>query len=94
MKPTTCFHCFRFALPLQVLTPPYHGWEANLEAAFQQGALEAISSVLAKHRGDDGVLEACVACLRAMAAKPVMAAQLVKVCDACTVHCVALARAP
>lgn len=62
----------------QVLTPPYNGWETNLQEAFSAGALEAISEVLSRHAGDEGVLEACTACLRSMATDGAMAAQLVQ----------------
>ena len=60
-----------------MLTPPYNGWESNLEEAFREGALDAISEVLTRHKGDEGVLDSCVACLRCMASKPAMAGKLV-----------------
>ena len=59
------------AVPLaQVITPPTVGWEQYMEEAFESGALEAITAVLKKHRGDPDVLAASTACLSSLATNP------------------------
>jgi hypothetical protein len=62
----------------QVLTPPNAGWEENLVAAFDAGALDAVAEVLTLHRGDENVMQACNSCLSAMATKPHMARAMVE----------------
>eukprot|EP01138_Halocafeteria_seosinensis_P014727 gb/GECG01015034.1/.p1 GENE.gb/GECG01015034.1/~~gb/GECG01015034.1/.p1 ORF type:complete len:2451 (+),score=419.39 gb/GECG01015034.1/:1-7353(+) len=61
----------------KVVTPPQVGWEENLDAAFDAGAVDAITDVLNRHKGDEGVLAACNQTLAAMATRPKMAGELV-----------------
>ena len=61
-----------------MLTPPNAGWEENLEAAFDAGALDAVAEVLTLHKGDENVMNACNSCLAAMATKPHMARAMVE----------------
>ncbi len=43
----------------KVLRPPHSGWEANAAAAFECGAVEAVSAVLALHK-------VCIKCVLAI----------------------------
>lgn len=61
----------------KVVTPPQVGWEENLQAAFDAGALGAIRDVLDRHKGDEEVMAACNSTLSAMATRPSMAQELV-----------------
>ena len=62
----------------QVITPPTVGWEEYMKEAFESGALEAITAVLKKHRGDPDVLAASTACLSSLATNPQYAGKLVE----------------
>lgn len=62
----------------KVITPPHVGWEQNMKEAFESGALEAITEVLQKHKGDSAVLASSTACLSSLASKPEYAGKLVE----------------
>ena len=49
-----------------------------MKEAFESGALEAITAVLQKHRGDEDVLSASTACLSSLATNPQYAGRLVE----------------
>lgn len=49
-------------------TPPSTGWAAAAQEAFEQGAAEAISAVVARNAKDSEVLALALAALQAMAA--------------------------
>ena len=46
--------------------------------AFDSGALEAITEVLTKHKGDEEVLSSSTACLSSLASNPAYAGRLVE----------------
>ena len=61
-----------------MITPPHVGWEANMRKSFESGALEAITEVLTKHKGDEEVLSSSTACLSSLATNPAYAGRLVE----------------
>jgi len=63
---------------VKVVVPPASGWEEALKEAYDAGALEAITSVLQKHAGDEVILSAATHCLQAMATVPEYAQAIVE----------------
>jgi len=61
----------------RAVTPPTVGWEKNLKEAFEAGALEAITDVVTRHKGDEAVLAASTACFGSMATNSKYAEALV-----------------
>jgi len=63
---------------MRAMTPPTVGWERNMKEAYESGAMEAISEVITRHKGDENVLAASTTCLASMATNPKYAAALVE----------------
>lgn len=62
----------------KVITPPHVGWEQNMKEAYEAGALDAISGVIQKHKGDDAVLSSASQCLTSMSQNSEYAGDVVK----------------
>jgi hypothetical protein len=54
----------------KAISPPAVGWERNLADAYNNGALDAITDVLQRHKGDQDVLSSSTIALGSMATNP------------------------
>ena len=62
----------------KAITPPTVGWEEARREAYEAGALDAITSVLTKHKADLAVLSSSTACLKSIASEPKYAGDLAR----------------